>query len=247
MSQAIETTADHLRPSEIEWELFHDPHGRPTTPVRMLKTDGPAFLETKFTPWFCIGHHWHPYDTLYIITEGEMSIGPEGTFVPGDVRWIKAGHHYGPEVAGPEGVRFFLMALGDEVGLNWADLYETPEPLKERLDQLPDVWGRANVNDVPASDLAPGCQIQTLSADNPYIHRVQVAPGAALASFHHDVDALHMVRSGNIEVASQGLIDTEEFRWIPAGHTTKETKAGADGADLIIVGIGGPADFIWDA
>jgi len=52
MSQATEQTADHLRPSEIEWELFHDPHGRPTTPVRMLKTDGPAFLETKFTPWF---------------------------------------------------------------------------------------------------------------------------------------------------------------------------------------------------
>lgn len=245
MDQASSQAAQHIKPSDVEWELFHDPHGRPTTPVRMLKTDGPSFLETKFTPWFCIGHHWHPYDTLYIITEGEMSIGPEGNFVPGDVRWIKAGHHYGPEVAGPEGVRFFLMSLGD-VDLNWADLYETPEPLTKRLEQLPDVWGRVNVNDVPATELAAGCQVQTLSDGDPYIQRLQIEPGGTLASYHHDVDALHMVYSGNIEVAGEGLIDTEEFRWVPAGTTTANTTAGAQGAELLVIGIGKMAAILWD-
>lgn len=154
MDQATEQSAEHMRPSDIEWELFHDPHERPTTPVRLMKTDGPCFLETTFTPWFCIGHHWHPFDTLYFIAEGEMSIGPEGNFGPGDVRWIKAGHHYGPEVAGAEGVRFFLMALGDEVGLNWADIYETPDELSSRLERFPETAGRAHINDPQASNLA---------------------------------------------------------------------------------------------
>ena len=244
MDQQTEKPA-HIYPSDVEWELFHDPHGRPTTPVRMLKTDGPSFLETKFEPNFEIGHHWHPFDTLYIIMDGNMTIGPEGNFVPGDVRWIKAGHHYGPEVSGPNGVRFFLMAFGDEIGLNWADLYETPEPLAARLEQLPDVWGRANVNEVPATELAAGCQIQTMSSDDPFIHRVQIAPGGSLAAYHHDVDALYLVRSGSMEIGDEGVFNTEEFRWVPAGHTTTDTTAGSDGADLIIIGVGGPATFEW--
>jgi len=246
MDQASSQAVQHIKPSDVEWELFHDPHERPTTPVRMLKTDGPSFLETKFDPNFYIGHHWHPYDTLYIIMEGNMTIGPEGNFVPGDVRWIKAGHAYGPEVAGPDGVRFFLMSLGEEVGLNWADLYDTPESLAKRLEQLPEVWGRVNVNDVPPSELAAGCQVQTLSDDNPHIQRIQVAPGSTLASYHHSVDALYLVYSGHMEVAGEGLIDTEEFRWVPAGTTTVKTTAGDQGAELIVIGIGAIAAFLWD-
>jgi redox-sensitive bicupin YhaK (pirin superfamily) len=245
MDQADKQTPQHYRPAEIEWELFHDPHGRPTTPVRMLKTDGPSFLETKFDPDFYIGHHWHPFDTLYFLMEGNMTIGPEGNFVPGDIRWIKAGHAYGPEVAGPDGVRFFLMALGDEIGLNWADLYDTPADLDARLETLPERWGRANVNDGAATDLAPGAQVQTLGDGDPYIQRVQIAPGETLASYHHDVGALYLVRVGTIEVAGEGLFDTEDSRWVPAGHQTKGTTAGPEGADLIIVGIGGQATFLW--
>ena len=246
MGQPSNQGVERYRPSEVEWELFHDPHERPTTPVRMLKTDGPAFLETKFEPNFYIGHHWHPFDTLYIIMEGEMSIGPEGNFVPGDVRWIKAGHAYGPEVSGDNGVRFFLMSLGDEIGLNWADLYETPAPLNERLEQLPERWGRVNMNDVPARELVTGAQIRTLNDDNPHIERVQLTPGATLAAYRHDVDALYLVHDGTIDVVDEGTFDTEDFRWVPAGHTTPRTTAGANGADLIVIGIGGLATFQWD-
>lgn len=245
MQQTSTQTVEHYCPSEVEWELFHDPHGRPTTPVRMLKTDGPSFLETKFEPNFHIGHHWHPYDTLYIIMEGEMSIGPEGNFVPGDVRWIKAGHAYGPEVSGDDGVRFFLMSMGGEVGLNWADLYDTPAVLNERLEQLPERWGRVNMEEVPASGLAEGAKIQTLSSDNPYIERVQIAPGGTLAPYRHDVDAVYLVYRGTMDVAGEGLFETEDFRWVPAGHTTANTTAGADGADLVVIGIGELATFQW--
>ena len=240
-TQAVE----HYRPSEVEWELFHDPHGRPTTPVRMLKTDGPSFLETKFEPNFSIGHHWHPFDTLYIITEGSMTIGPEGNFVPGDVRWIKAGHVYGPELSGDASVRFFLMSTGAEIGLNWSDLYDAPDDLTARLERLPARWGRASINDVALVNLAPGSRVGTLSGDDPYIQRVQIEPGAGLPDYHHDVGALYLVFSGSIDVAGEGLFDTEEVRWVPAGEITRATKAGARGADLIVVGIGGPAEFQW--
>ena len=246
MSQTMQSSVEHYRPSKVEWELFHDPHERPTTPVRMLKTDGPTFLETKFEPNFHIGHHWHPFDTLYIIMEGEMSIGPEGNFAPGDVRWIKAGHAYGPEVAGAEGVRFFLMSMGDEVGLNWADLYDTPAALNERLEQLPERWGRVNMHDVPTSELTRESQIRTLSDANPYIQRVEIAPGATLGPYHHDVDALYLVYRGTMEGAGGESYLAEEIRWLPAGHTTQSTTAGADGADLIVIGMGELATFHWD-
>jgi len=245
MGQMNNQEVEHYRPSEVEWELFHDPHGRPTTPVRMLKTDGPSFLETKFDPNFHIGHHWHPFDTLYFIMEGEMSIGPEGNFVRGDVRWIKAGHAYGPELSGDEGVRFFLMSLGDEIGLNWADLYDTPAELNERLEQLPERWGRVNVNEVPPGELAAGAQVRTLCDGNPYIERVELAPGATLAPYRHDVDALYLVFSGAMDIDGEGSYDAEEIRWVPAGHTTTATMAGAEGADLIIIGIGGLPTYQW--
>ena len=245
MDQATEQTTTRIRPSDVDWELFHDPHGRPTTPVRMLKTDGPSFLETKFEPNFEIGHHWHPFDTLYIIMDGNMTIGPEGNFVPGDVRWIKAGHHYGPEISGPNGVRFFLMAFGDEIGLNWADLYETPAPLAERLAQLPDVWGRRNMGDVPATELAAGCQIQTISSDDPFIQRVQIAPGATVPAYSHNVGALYLLRGGSMAVAGDDTFDTEDVRWLAAGQKSGAVTAGADGADLIVIGIGELASFNW--
>ena len=245
-TQQATVKATHMRPSDIEWELFHDPHGRPTTPVRMLKTDGPSFLETKFEPNFEIGHHWHPFDTLYFIMDGNITIGPEGNFVPGDIRWIKAGHVYGPEVAGANGVRFFLMALGDEIGLNWSDLYDPPENLKTRLEDFPDRWGRANVEDAMPIDLTTESTIRTISADNPYITRVQVAPGGSLPAYHHSVGAHYFLRAGSMDIYGEKHYTAEDSRWVPAGVDTPGIVAGTDGADMIIVGDGALADFEWE-
>ena len=238
-------TAELFRPEEVDWELFHDPHGRPTTPVRMLKTDGPSFLETKFEPNFSIGHHWHPFDTLYIIVEGNMTIGPEGNFLPGDVRWIKAGHVYGPEVSGDDGVRFFLMSMGDEIGLNWSDLYDTPEKLNQRLETLPKRWGRANINDAPKNELLSNVAIQTLTEENPYIQRLEIGPSATINAYQHDVDALYMVSGGEINVAKEGILETEHFRWLPANTATESITAGTEGAELLIIGMGELANFQW--
>ncbi len=246
---ASQKQSRRIHPADVEWEMFHDPHERPTSPVRMLKTDAPALLEVDFPPDFYAGLHWHPFDTLYFVAEGEMRIGPEGSFFPGDVRWVKAGYPYGPEEAGAEGVRFFLVSLGDEVGLNWADLYDVPESLTGRLSGLSDLWGRANMFDLPSAGL-PGaelCQVQTVCDSDPYIQRVQIAPGGRLPAYHHDVDALYLLRAGNMEVDGEGGFETEDVRWIPAGQSSGAVTAGPSGADMVVIGIGGLAAFAWDS
>ena len=141
-NEAGRTLALRLRPRDVAWEQFPDPHGRPTTPVRILKLDDPYVLEADFPADFRAGLHWHPHDTIYLITEGALRFGDEGWFRPGDIRWVRGGHAYGPETAGPDGVRFFLISLGGPVGLHWADLYEVPAPIRERLRNFAEITGR---------------------------------------------------------------------------------------------------------
>ena len=237
-----------IHPADTEWEMFHDPHGRPTSPVRMLKTDAPALLEVDFPPNFYAGLHWHPFDTLYFVAEGEMKIGPEGSFFPGDIRWVKAGYPYGPEEAGPDGVRFFLISMGDEVGLNWADIYDTPQELENRLATFPERFGRVNLDELPASELAEGCRIRTICDTEPWMHRLEMSRGRCLARpITHDVDALYMVRAGSVEIPGEGGFALDDFRWVDGGHTTSGMLAGPDGADIILIGATGSAAFEWAA
>ena len=245
MSQTMERPSGRIRPTEVDWEMFQDPHERPTCPVRMMKTDPPSLLDVDFPPNFYAGLHWHPFDTLYFVVEGEMLIGPEGSFVPGDVRWVKAGHPYGPEEASDKGVRFFLISMGDDVGLNWADIYDVPDNLAERLDGLPDRIGRVNINDVPPTRIAEGCEAQTLCDSDPFIQRICVAPGATLANYKHGVDALYMVRGGSMRIGGQETYQAEDWRWVRAGQETDALTAGSDGVDLFTIGVGGTATFDW--
>ena len=47
--------------------------------------------------------HSHPCDTLYVIQSGEFIVDGEGSYRPGELRWVRAGVTYGPERAGPDG------------------------------------------------------------------------------------------------------------------------------------------------
>jgi hypothetical protein len=73
---------------------------------------GPAFLHVTFDPGFVMPYHWHPHDTVYIITKGEFIVEGEGSYVPGNVRWVKGGSAYGPELTGPNGCEFYLITQG---------------------------------------------------------------------------------------------------------------------------------------
>ena len=187
----------HIRPQDLGWETFHDPHGRPTTPTRILRASEPFLIEADFPAHFHAGLHWHPHDTIYVITRGEMRIGNEGSFRPGDIRWVKAGHSYGPEEAGDEGVQFHLFSLGGDIGLNWADLYEVPEALNERLSQFQQPAGRRRVDEMPVvgpSDALPSWD--QMPDEGPLIFRVSMGADEAQAAFSPGFDCVWYVLDG---------------------------------------------------
>jgi len=240
-------TALRLRPADHAWEQFPDPHGRPTTPVRILKLDDPYLLEADFPPNFYAGIHWHPHDTIYLITAGELRFGDEGWFRPGDIRWVRGGHAYGPETAGPEGVRFFLISLGGPVGLNWADLYAVPDALKRRLAGFDTIAGRLTVSDQllpwPEAAPLPGVRGEALSATHPPIARLLLDAGASLPAHAFTADMLWYVRSGDVSIAGESPLATGDFRWTRGGTPTGAATAGREGAELLLLGLNGPVDF----
>jgi hypothetical protein len=73
---------------------------------------GPPFLLAMFPPKFTVPYHWHPHDTIYIVKSGELIIESEGSYRPGDVRWVNGGSVYGPETAGPNGCEFYIISTG---------------------------------------------------------------------------------------------------------------------------------------
>ena len=76
-------------------------------------TSEALFVYVKFSPNYRTPAHWHPSNTIYIITKGEFLVeGEETPYRPGDVRWVKGGKTYGAELAGPEGCEFYLASLG---------------------------------------------------------------------------------------------------------------------------------------
>ena len=77
------------------------------------------------------------------------------------------------------------------------------------------------------------------------MQRITVSPGATLPSYTHSVDALYMVRCGSMTIGGRDDYQTEDWRWVKAGQTTTDLTAGADGADIITVGVGGIAAFDW--
>jgi redox-sensitive bicupin YhaK (pirin superfamily) len=206
------TDVQHICPDEIDWETFHDPHGRPTTPTRVLRTSEPFLIEADFPAHFHAGRHWHPHDTIYLITRGEMRIGDEGSFRPGDIRWVKAGHSYGPEEAGPEGVQFHLFSLGGDIGLNWADLCEVPEALTQRLERFQQRSGRRSVAQMPlvqTGDKLPDWD--AMPDEGPLIFRVSLSAGESHPSFSPGFDSVWYVVSGALDVEGQAQVAAGEF------------------------------------
>ena len=110
---------------DIEFEPYIDETGRvpPGAAMKMLmdpERENPAFKETsgnlvaisRFDPNYVAPSHWHPSDTLYIIKQGEFTVEGEGTYLPGDFRWVQGGTAYGSEMSGPDGCEFYLISLG---------------------------------------------------------------------------------------------------------------------------------------
>lgn len=99
----------------LPWEGFVDARGRDVG-VRMKWIIDPILgkncMLLRLPPHHRAAPHWHTSDTLYLVTKGEFTIEGEGSFVPGQVRWIRGGRAYGAEGAGPEGCEFLFFSLG---------------------------------------------------------------------------------------------------------------------------------------
>ena len=224
----------HIRPQDLGWESFHDPHGRPTTPTRILRSSEPFLIEADFPAHFHAGLHWHPHDTIYVITRGEMRIGNEGSFRPGDIRWVKAGHSYGPEEAGDEGVQFHLFSLGGDIGLNWADLYEVPEALNERLSQFQQPAGRRRVDEMPAvgpSDALPSWD--QMPDEGPLIFRVSMGADEEQAAFSPGFDCVWYVLDGAVLIDNETRVLAGEF-FCASGGASYALATGDHSANWLV-------------
>ena len=243
-----------VRPSEVDWQTFHDPHGRPTSPVRILldtqMPGDPYVLEVQFPPNFEAGLHWHPFDTVYIITKGEMSVGEEGTYGVGGIRWVRAGHVYGPERAGENGVEFYLVSLGGPIGLNWADLIEVPDALVERLEKSAQHWGSVNVDDVPWERFhdpagRPTLPVRALLSDDPYLLSTIFKPDDIIGEHWHDFDTLYFITQGSMRFGDEGWFQVGDIRWVRGGHSYGPEEPGPAGVEFLLLSCGGPVALHW--
>jgi hypothetical protein len=106
---------------DVDWQPVE---GFPGVSMKFLGESlerGPWVLQVQHAPGYVENRHWHEADTVYIFTAGEMRVADEATYRPGDVRWVRAGLLYGPEIAGPQGCEFILVGAG-----NPTMHYETP-------------------------------------------------------------------------------------------------------------------------
>lgn len=74
--------------------------------------NGEAVFYVRLGPGASSPRHWHPSDTVYIVRRGELVIPGEGTYREGEVRWVRGGTAYGPEMGGPDGVEFYFVSMG---------------------------------------------------------------------------------------------------------------------------------------
>ena len=105
---------DHARYRPSEAQSVPDP-GSPGSTVRVfaegLGQDGMPFaVLVEDPPDHTRAAHHHHGDVLYLYVDGEHTVEGEGTYVAGDVRWVRAGHRYGPETTGPEGGSWWVLS-----------------------------------------------------------------------------------------------------------------------------------------
>lgn len=78
--------------------------------------DGQPFvIHVEDPPNKTRARHHHHDDVLYVYTKGEHHIEGEGTYRPGDIRWTRKGHVYGPETTGPEGGAWWVISYSDPI------------------------------------------------------------------------------------------------------------------------------------
>ncbi len=140
---------------------------------------------------------------------------------------------------------------GGDVGLNWADLYEVPAELTERLSTIDAPWGRVNMDQVPWEDFPdpagrPTQPVQVLSAEDPYILRTRFVPEYIAGEHWHDFDTVYFITAGSMQFGPQEpCYHAGDIRWVKGGHAYGPEQPGPDGVEFILISIGGPVNLHW--
>lgn len=110
-------------PDTIPWVERPEAPGRRYRHIGEGPELGPFVVQLQWEPGVEVPGHWHECDTVYIINEGSVYFG-EGEdhhYRAGDIRWVRAGHFYGPERAGPEGCTFTLVGQTGDLEPHYSD------------------------------------------------------------------------------------------------------------------------------
>jgi quercetin dioxygenase-like cupin family protein len=83
-------------------------------------------------PGFTSNAHWHKSDTLYVVLSGEWEVEGEGTYRPGDYRWVQGGTAYGVEATGTTHAQILIISFGPSGRF---DADEVPAPNGDTRDR----------------------------------------------------------------------------------------------------------------
>src|SRR5262249_14955681 len=103
-TEPLRTTEDAppntvIHMDDLPWVAWIDPQtgerntkviSKPLLPERERYSAAIVWTEPGFTS----SPHWHQSDTLYVVLSGEWEVEGEGTYRPGDYRWVKGGTAY---------------------------------------------------------------------------------------------------------------------------------------------------------
>ena len=92
--------------------------------------------------------------------------------------------------------------------------------------------------------IEPYVNLRRVSRD-PAIVEVTFPPNARLAVHSHPSDTLYVFRSGEFHIEGEGVFRPGELRWVRGGEVYGPEWAGAEGAVLLIVALGGPFGTTW--
>jgi ectoine hydroxylase-related dioxygenase (phytanoyl-CoA dioxygenase family) len=112
----VEPVADPTSPGSSV-RLFDNGFGQEGAPFVMLVSDPPNHTRAA--------HHHHG-DVLYVYVHGEHHVDGEGTYRAGDVRWVRAGHAYGPETTGPDGGTWWVLSGANPIPVEQAPPARVP-------------------------------------------------------------------------------------------------------------------------
>jgi redox-sensitive bicupin YhaK (pirin superfamily) len=131
-------------------------------------------------------------------------------------------------------VQFHLFSLGGDIGLNWADLYEVPEALNERLSQFQQPAGRRRVDEMPVvgpTDAQPSWD--QMPDEGPLIFRVSMGADEEQAAFSPGFDCVWYLLGGALEVNGGTTVSSGEFFCADA-DARYSLRAGAEGAHWLL-------------